>query len=209
MTRPAPDPAEHAQADPFIPHPPRLAVDAASHLLGGEVALHRSPHADDRPDEGDITLLVIHAIALPPERFGGHCVDDLFMGCLDCAAHPYFAALRGVRVSAHLFIRRDGTLVQYVPFNRRAWHAGESSFEGRSRCNDFSIGIELEGSDTQPFEDAQYTSLVRAADALLRAYPLLSRERIVGHADIAPGRKTDPGPHFDWLRFHAALAFPR
>lgn len=193
---------------PFIPHGPRLEVDAARHVFCG-VPLHDSPHADERPDASDISLLVVHAIALPPECFGNTFVDDLFMGRLDCTAHPYFTTLQGVRVSAHLFIRRDGKILQYVPFDRRAWHAGESSFEDRSRCNDFSIGIELEGSDTQPFTDAQYTHLVRAADALLRAYPQLTRERIVGHADIAPGRKTDPGPHFDWLRLQATLEFPR
>lgn len=191
-----------------VAQPLQIEVDREHHCLG-KIRQSNSPHADARPDPTDVSLLVVHAIALPPETFGGHYVDDLFMGRLDCDAHPYFETLHGVRVSAHALICRDGRITQYVPFNRRAWHAGKSSFEGRPRCNDFSIGIELEGSDTQPFEHAQYTALVRIADALLRAYPKLSRERIVGHADIAPGRKTDPGPHFDWLRFQAELEFPR
>lgn len=185
-----------------------MTVDKSGHRLAG-VTQRNSPHADDRPDAGDISLLVIHAIALPPDTFGGTWIDDLFMGQLDCSAHPYFDALRDVRVSAHACIFRDGGITQYVPFHRRAWHAGDSSFEGRSRCNDFSIGIELEGGDSHPFTDAQYRSLGRVSDALLRAYPTLSRQRIVGHADIAPARKTDPGPHFDWPRFLAEVEFPR
>lgn len=188
--------------------PLRLEVDRGSHRLA-DIRHLDSPHADDRPNPDDISLLVVHAIALPPETFGGSFIDELFLGQLDYTAHPYFETLRGVRVSSHALIRRDGAVTQYVPFNRRAWHAGKSSFEGRARCNDFSIGVELEGSDTQPFEDAQYTSLVRVAQALLRSYPKLSSERIAGHADIAPGRKTDPGPHFDWLRFQAEMEFPR
>ncbi|HEU0198595.1 MAG TPA: 1,6-anhydro-N-acetylmuramyl-L-alanine amidase AmpD [Nevskiaceae bacterium] len=185
-----------------------LEIDPATHRLIGVRQLE-SPHADARPDPADISLLVVHAIALPPETFGGNFVDDLFMGRLDCAAHPYFEGLRGVRVSAHAFVRRDGSVTQFVAFDRRAWHAGESSFDGRSRCNDFSVGVELEGSDTQAFTDAQYISLVRISDALLRRYPQLTPERIAGHADIAPHRKTDPGPHFDWLRFQTELQFPR
>jgi len=165
-----------------------------------------SPNRDARPHADDISLLVIHAIALPPEQFGGPWIDALFANALDPAAHPYFASIQQLRVSAHLCIFRDGRLTQYVPFRERAWHAGVSSYAGRERCNDFSIGIELEGSDTQPFSAAQYAALARATRALLAAYPRLSCERIVGHADIAPGRKTDPGPCFDWARYRAAVS---
>lgn len=181
-----------------------MIVDLATHRL--DTARHRdSPHADARPDEQDISLLVIHAIALPPQTFGGPWIDDLFMGRLDCDAHPWFDGLRGLRVSAHGCIFRDGTITQYVPFNRRAWHAGKSAFEGRETCNDYSIGIELEGCDDEPFTDAQYATLGEATRALLAAYPQLSAERIAGHADIAPGRKTDPGPQFDWSRYRALI----
>ncbi len=166
----------------------------------------RSPNCDDRPEGAEVELLVLHNISLPADEFGGNFVDDLFMNCLDCGAHPSFSELSGLEVSAHLLIRRDGTATQYVPFHRRAWHAGKSSFQGRERCNDFSIGIELEGSDFQPFSDAQYKTLAAVTDALLIAYPALSAQAIVGHSDIAPGRKTDPGPHFDWQRFRSSLS---
>jgi AmpD protein len=183
-------------------------VDAETHRLRGVRQLE-SPHVDGRPDARDISLLVIHAISLPPGVFGGSYIDELFLGVLDCSAHPYFSQLRGMRVSAHLLIDREGRITQYAGFDARAWHAGESSFDGRTRCNDFSIGIELEGCDEQPFTDAQYGALGRVAHALLRSYPRLSPARIVGHSDIAPGRKTDPGPHFDWPRLHGELEFPR
>ncbi|GAA3546694.1 1,6-anhydro-N-acetylmuramyl-L-alanine amidase AmpD [Zobellella aerophila] len=156
-----------------------------------------SPHCDQRP-EGEISLLVVHSISLPPGRFGGPYIDQLFLGQLDPAADPYFAEIHQVRVSAHCLIRRDGELVQYVPFNKRAWHAGLSCFEGREKCNDFSIGIELEGTDTGRFTPAQYRRLIRVSRLLMAAYPAITRERIVGHNDIAPGRKTDPGTGFDW-----------
>ncbi|CUS47374.1 MAG: N-acetylmuramoyl-L-alanine amidase AmpD [Idiomarinaceae bacterium HL-53] len=164
-----------------------------------------SPHADDRPDADDISLLVIHGISLPAGEFNTPYIDDLFMGCLNCQSHPSFSPLEGLRVSAHCVIFRTGQLVQYVPFNRRAWHAGVSEFQGRERCNDFSIGIELEGTDTTPYTEAQYEALIAVTKELLRTYPKLSLERIVGHEHIAPGRKTDPGPAFDWSRFRAAL----
>ncbi|MDE2149829.1 MAG: 1,6-anhydro-N-acetylmuramyl-L-alanine amidase AmpD [Gammaproteobacteria bacterium] len=172
-----------------------------------------SPHHDARPDAADISLLVIHAISLPPGKFGGarnrDFIDALFCNRLERTAHPYFAQLAGLRVSPHLAIFRDGTVTQYVAFNRRAWHAGESSFDGRAGCNDFSIGIELEGDDVHPFADAQYTSLARVSAAILNAYRNIQPARIVGHADIAPHRKTDPGPYFDWPRFLGELEFPR
>lgn len=164
-----------------------------------------SPNCDARPDPADVSLLVVHAISLPPGRFGGGFVDQLFHNTLDPKAHPYFRKIRGLAVSSHLCIFRDGAVHQYVPFNRRAWHAGASVFEGRSRCNDFSIGIELEGTDEQPFEERQYRTLAQVARALMRAYPAITPARIVGHSDVAPGRKTDPGPRFDWLRLHAEL----
>jgi AmpD protein len=165
-----------------------------------------SPNQDERTDPADISLLVIHNISLPPDRFGGPWIDALFTNRLDPKAHPYFETIHQLRVSAHLCIFRDGRATQYVPFVRRAWHAGVSSFQGRERCNDFSIGIELEGCDSKPFTAKQYARLVRVTRALLAAYPGLAPERIVGHSDIAPGRKTDPGPCFDWTRYRAALA---
>lgn len=168
--------------------------------------LHASPHWDERPEESDISLLVIHNISLPPATFNTPYIDQFFLGQLDCSAHPYFEQLRGVRVSAHLVIYRDGRVIQYVPFSKRAWHAGVSQFEGRERCNDFSIGIELEGTDDLPYTDAQYLALVQCSTQLLAQYPGLSIARIVGHSDIAPGRKTDPGAAFDWTRFQQALA---
>ncbi|WP_295580068.1 1,6-anhydro-N-acetylmuramyl-L-alanine amidase AmpD [uncultured Lamprocystis sp.] len=175
----------------------RLRVDAAGWLLGA--AQRPSPWCDDRPGDAPIDLLVIHNISLPPGEFGGQWIDDLFLGRLDPAAHPYFvvAAAAGP-VSTHLLIRRDGQLVQYVPCGRRAWHAGRSTFGGRERCNDFSIGIELEGTDDRPFEPIQYQVLTSCTLAILARYPAITPARIVGHSDIAPGRKTDPGPCFDW-----------
>ena len=150
-----------------------------------------------------IDLLVVHAISLPPGVFGGAAIDDLFLNRLDTIAHPYYAGLAGLRVSAHFLIRRDGGCTQFVPCLKRAWHAGESHWRGRARCNDFSIGIELEGADEVAFADAQYDALVRLTRALKSAYPIAD---VVGHSDIAPGRKTDPGPRFDWPLYRALLA---
>lgn len=164
-----------------------------------------SPNHDERFDADDIALLVIHNISLPAGRFGTGHVEALFCNELDCGLHGSFAELQGVAVSAHLLIARTGRITQFVPFNARAWHAGVSRWRGRSRCNDFSIGIELEGTDTRPFTKAQYRALTRVTGALLARYPRLSPDAIVGHADIAPGRKTDPGPAFDWARYLGAL----
>ncbi len=169
------------------------------------ISCHPSPHCDARPDADDISLLVIHGISLPAGVFTGDAVRDLFLGQLDCGAHSGFADLAGVRVSAHFFIRRDGQILQFVSCRERAWHAGVSRFDGRERCNDFSIGVELEGTDTQPYTDHQYTQLVVLTRALQQAYPRISRARIVGHEHIAPVRKTDPGPAFDWPRLLWAL----
>ena len=180
-------------------------VHVPTGLLAG-VRQVASPHHDERPAGISTDLIVLHGISLPPGEYGGPWIDRLFTGSLPAAAHPYFAQISGTRVSAHVLIRRDGTAVQYVPFGARAWHAGVSEFQGRAACNDFSIGIELEGTDEAPYEAAQYVATAAVIKALLRAYPSLSAGRIVGHSDIAPGRKTDPGPAFDWARMRALLA---
>lgn len=164
-----------------------------------------SPHFDARPAGCEPTLLVVHGISLPPGEFGGPWIDRLFTGHLPAAAHPSFAAVAALRVSAHALIRRDGTITQYVPFHARAWHAGKSSYGGREACNDFSIGIELEGCDELPYDDAQYPALAQLIGALIGSYASLSLDRIVGHSDIAPGRKTDPGPSFRWQRLRQLL----
>lgn len=163
-----------------------------------------SPNQDERP-AGEISALVLHSISLPPGRFGGDAIERLFTNRLEASAHPYFAAIAGLRVSAHLLIRRDGECVQFVPFDRRAWHAGRSRWQGRRALNDFAVGIELEG-DARPFREAQYRRLAGVTAALLRDYPELSAERIVGHEHVAPLRKSDPGPSFDWHYFRRCLA---
>jgi N-acetyl-anhydromuramoyl-L-alanine amidase len=177
-------------------------VHVATGLLEGARQV-LSPHHDARPDGMAVDLLVIHNISLPPGEFGGPWIEQLFNGHLPAAAHPYFATIHGMRVSAHVLVRRDGEIVQFVPFHRRAWHAGASQFEGRAGCNDFSIGIELEGADEIAFEDAQYDSTRQVIEALLAAYPALSPTHVVGHSDVAPGRKTDPGAAFDWARLRS------
>lgn len=173
------------------------------HLLVGAEQCH-SQNQNERPD-GEISLLVIHNISLPPEQFGGPGIRQLFTNCLDPEEHPYYAQIFQLEVSAHLLIDRQGSVTQFVPFDKRAWHAGRSCFEGREACNDFSIGIELEGADETPYTDAQYRSLVEVTKQLIRAYPDITAERICGHSDIAPGRKTDPGPAFDWQRYRSSL----
>jgi AmpD protein len=162
-----------------------------------------SPHADERPPGSGVDLLVIHAISLPPGEYGGPWIRQFFQGKLAPDEHPYFASIASLRVSSHFLIERDGTLVQFVATEKRAWHAGVSSFLGRERCNDFSVGVELEGCDDDGFTAAQYDVLVALSLALQRRYPAMLPERCVGHQDIAPGRKTDPGPGFDWRRFLA------
>jgi AmpD protein len=168
-------------------------------------ARRTSPNADERPPGTKVTLLVVHGISLPPGRFGGDAVERLFTNRLDPAAHPYYAGLEGLRVSAHFFIRRDGALIQFVPCGRRAWHAGASSWRGRERCNDFSIGVELEGTDVVPYTARQYLRLARLVRALRSRYPIAD---LAGHSDVAPGRKSDPGPAFDWRRLDALLRAP-
>lgn len=164
-----------------------------------------SPNCDARPADAAVDLIVIHGISLPPRQYGGPYIDQLFTNSLDPHAHPYFESIAGRRVSAHLLIDRAGGVTQYVPLTMRAWHAGESDYCGRRACNDFSIGIELEGCDEEPYEPVQYRVAAAVVDALCRAWPAIGRDRIVGHSDIAPGRKTDPGPAFDWPRFRALL----
>lgn len=171
-------------------------------VLGGAPQF-ASPNCDERPDGTEITLLVVHNISLPPGEFGGQDVIRFFTNTLDFAAHPYYETLRDLRVSAHFLIRRGGELIQLVPCARRAWHAGPSSWRGRERCNDFSVGVELEGADDQAYASQQYTNLANLLAALRRRYPIVD---VVGHADIAPGRKTDPGPGFDWGRLRESLA---
>ncbi|HMX22081.1 MAG TPA: 1,6-anhydro-N-acetylmuramyl-L-alanine amidase AmpD [Accumulibacter sp.] len=164
-----------------------------------------SPNHDSRPDNEAVTLIVIHAISLPPAEFGGPAIIEFFTNGLESKAHPYFAQLEGVRVSAHFLLRRNGEMIQFVSCEQRAWHAGQSCWQGRTRCNDFSVGIELEGCDDRPFEDAQYRQLLALLRVLRANYPITA---VVGHSDIAPGRKTDPGPCFDWQRLAAAGKFP-
>jgi len=164
-----------------------------------------SPNQDDRPDDCEPDLIILHGISLPPGEFGGPYVEQLFTNRLDWDEHPHFAEISGLKVSSHLFIRRDGSLMQFVPFNRRAWHAGASCYRERQECNDFSIGIELEGEDETPYVDPQYNTLVRVINALQTTYTSLCARRIVGHCDVSPDRKSDPGPAFDWLRLYDGL----
>jgi len=182
-----------------------VKIDRATGLLAGARQV-LSPHFDARPAGVLPELLVVHGISLPPGEFGGPWIDRLFTGTLPADAHPYFREIAAQRVSAHALIRRDGQIVQYVPFGERAWHAGQSTYRGRAGCNDFSIGVELEGTDDTPYTDAQYEALAALAAALLTAYPSLSAQAIAGHSEVAPGRKTDPGPAFDWARLQALLA---
>lgn len=180
-----------------------MGVDQTTGLLG-QARQVVSPNCDDRPPHTDIELVVIHGISLPPGEFGGPWINALFTNTLDTQAHEFFYQLVGLRVSTHLLIQRDGALIQYVPFHRRAWHAGQSVYLGRSRCNDFSIGIELEGTDTIPYTDSQYHQLASVLRGLRQVYP--KAKDVVGHADVAPGRKTDPGPAFDWQKLQKLLS---
>lgn len=164
-----------------------------------------SPNRDERPAGCVPELIVLHGISLPPGEFGGPYIEQFFNNALDWKAHPYFSEIRGLEVSAHTLIRRDGEVLQFVPFHQRAWHAGESVFRGRPRCNDFSIGIEIEGEDHIAYTDSQYRCLARMVKALMAAYPRLTARCIAGHCDVAPGRKSDPGPAFDWLRLYDGL----
>lgn len=166
----------------------------------------KSPFFNHRPINTEINLLVIHCISLPEGQFDTEHIGHLFLGCLDCQAHESFAELEGVEVSAHCVIKRDGSVEQYVPFELRAWHAGVSSYEGTEGCNDYSIGIELEGTDSSAYTTSQYKALIEVTKQIKAHYPLITKQRIVGHSDIAPGRKKDPGTEFDWLRYLSALS---
>lgn len=198
--------------------PPKVAIDhvlaaAAPRVLqvdtkSGWLANVRrviSSNQDERPLGMVAEWLVVHGISLPPGEYGGPWIDALFTNCLESSAHPYFRQIYRLQVSAHVLIARDGALTQYVPFHKRAWHAGMSFLDGRSKCNDFTIGIELEGTDVAPYQEIQYKTLANLVAALICAYPTLSKERIVGHSEIAPGRKTDPGSAFDWVRLRSLL----
>ena len=172
-------------------------VDQAEFIL--------SPNFSDRPEGVEPTLLVIHNISLPPGEFGGSYIADFFQNKLDTSKHPFFEEIADLQVSSHLFVDREGQLIQFVDLNKKAWHAGISEFEGKKECNDFSIGIELEGTDTEPYSDKQYLSLISLTNCLMERYSGISTERIVGHCDIAPSRKTDPGVSFDWSRYKNSL----
>lgn len=181
-----------------------MPIDFASGWIPGVRAVE-SPNCDERPLDEFPSLIVVHGISLPPGHFGGRWVDALFTNSLPIEQHEYFAEICALRVSAHALIERDGQLTQYVSFRHRAWHAGESMFCGRSACNDFSIGIELEGVDDMPYEDPQYSVLAALITSLRNTWPSLRDAAIVGHCDISPGRKTDPGPAFDWIRLRSLL----
>jgi N-acetyl-anhydromuramoyl-L-alanine amidase len=182
-----------------------MQVDLKSGLMRG-VRQVASPNQDSRPAGVEADLIVVHGISLPPGEFGGPWIDRLFTNTLPADAHPYFAEVHSLRVSSHLVIMRDGALTQYVKFTERAWHAGKSNYRGRDACNDFSVAVELEGTDTLPYEAAQYGALAEVVAALCAAYPRLSADRLTGHSDIAPGRKTDPGPAFDWPLARSMIA---
>ena len=181
-----------------------LKIDSQSSLLM-DTPYVPSPNCDDRPDPDDISLIVVHGISLPPGQFGGPFVEQFFTNRLDPVIDPFFDEIKDVHVSAHLFISRNGEIIQFVPFDKRAWHAGQSLFEGRECCNDFSIGIELEGTDDGGYTASQYAQLAAAIAAIVQAYPSITQDRIVAHSDIAPGRKTDPGPSFDWAKLSHVL----
>ncbi len=182
-----------------------MKADFVSGLVEG-VRYIPSPNCDPRPEGMVPEVLVIHSISLPPGQFGGPGIEQLFCNHLNPEEHPYYREIKDMQVSAHLLVRRSGEVIQFVPLHWRAWHAGQSSCEGRTRVNDFSIGIELEGADDQPFEPAQYQVLAELTHAIRRIYPAITPERIYGHADISPGRKTDPGPSFDWQHYRALSA---
>jgi len=182
-----------------------MKADLVSGLVEGARYIP-SPNCDLRPDGMTPEVLIIHSISLPPGQFGGPGIEQLFCNRLNPEEHPYYREIKDMQVSAHLLVRRNGEVIQFVPLHRRAWHAGQSSCEGRTRVNDFSIGIEMEGTEDQPFEPIQYQALAELTRAIRQAYPAITPERIYGHADISPGRKADPGPFFDWQRYRTMCA---
>jgi AmpD protein len=181
------------------------AVTLRAHGRIKEALWRPSPNFGARPAANQVSLIVVHCISLPPGQFGGHEIEDFFCNRLDIEAHPYFQAIATMPVSAHLLVRRDGTLIQFVSLLDRAWHAGRSCFRGQDECNDFSIGIELEGTDDVPYTEGQYQALSAVCQQIMAAWPDIGVDEITGHSDIAPGRKTDPGPAFDWSRLHQSL----
>lgn len=181
-----------------------MSVDSIGLLQGARFI--PSPNFDERPAGASVDVLIVHCISLPPGQYGGEGIIELFSNRLDPSTHPYYREIAGLRVSSHLLVRRTGEVIQFVPFDKRAWHAGDSCCEGRPRVNDFSIGIELEGTDATPFETAQYAALAEATRAIMHRYRSITPRRIYGHSDIAPWRKTDPGPFFEWRRFMEQLA---
>lgn len=181
-----------------------MIIDRSTGLIS-EVRQQPSPNCDSRPNESDISLIVIHGISLPPGEFGGGYIDQLFCNQLNPDEHPYFNEISDLKVSSHILVRRDGEIVQYVPLHKRAWHAGVSKYNNRDCCNDFSIGIELEGEDETPYTDIQYHVLAKLVKILADKYPKLDNQTIAGHCDIAPGRKTDPGKAFDWEHLNKLL----
>ncbi|MGI9235449.1 MAG: 1,6-anhydro-N-acetylmuramyl-L-alanine amidase AmpD [Woeseiaceae bacterium] len=183
----------------------QFRISPSSGLIEPAVQCH-SPNQDARPEGVQPRLVVLHGISLPPGEFGGPEIEALFTNTLDHDAHPYFDEIRGLEVSAHLLIRRDGSVTQFVPLTERAWHAGESCYRGEHRCNDYSIGIELEGEDETAYDDRQYEALWAILRAIFSTYPNISAREVAGHCDVAPGRKSDPGPAFDWLRLYDGLS---
>lgn len=181
-----------------------MKINKTSGLLN-EAQFHLSPNHDSRPADSDISLLVIHNISLPPGQFGGNAINQFFCNQLSTTDHPFFEEIKDLRVSAHLLIQRDGKITQYVPFHKRAWHAGVSQYKNRAQCNDFSIGIEMEGTDDLPYEKIQYEQLAQITKQLILTYPALSQENIAGHCHIAPKRKTDPGDFFDWGKYRSLI----
>lgn len=182
-----------------------MKLNAASGLIESGAKFLASPHCDNRPENIEISLLVIHCISLPPREFGHEFVEQFFMGKLDSDLHPYFETIKNLRVSAHCYIKRNGELIQFVPLNKRAWHAGKSSFNGVENCNDFSIGIELEGCEDIEYTEQQYSKLVELTKLIQTQYPILTNQNITGHEHIAPNRKTDPGQMFDWGKYYALI----
>jgi len=183
----------------------KKTVYTIQHGLLDDSLFKASPNKNSRPNLSDIQLIIVHGISLPPGQFNNHYIEDFFLNQLNPNAHPYFKKVCHLQVSAHLLIRRDGTIIQFVPFGERAWHAGISGFNGKENCNDFSIGIELEGTDQLTYTEEQYLELSRCCRSLIKKYPLITTDNIVGHCDVAPGRKTDPGESFDWKKLRALL----
>ncbi len=198
------DPANKSRDDEDIKNYMELTLDQDTGLIKPAQFIE-SPNQDARPSRDDIDLIVVHNISLPPNQFSGQAVIDFFLNKLDPHADPFFATIQHLQVSSHFFIRRDGSIIQFVPLHCRAWHAGISQFAGRPACNDYSIGIELEGADDVSYTKEQYNQLVDLCITLIRHYTKITEDRIVGHSDIAPGRKTDPGPAFDWHHFRHLL----